>query len=119
MRNFNRPAPTPSGSPSVSIRHLNTHPPETLTEIILPYQYRSSPAIAPSPLRHCAAFDEGGIPIAPVSARVGPVYEPSEAVPLPGMQTAHSFQAAPAHCRTSCAESARPEVRPSILQACL
>ncbi|KAG8762901.1 hypothetical protein FRC12_008800 [Ceratobasidium sp. 428] len=83
-----------------------------------------STAIAPSPLRHCAAFGEGGIPVpvAPALARVGPVYEPSEAVPLPGMQTAHSFQnptATPAHCHTSCAESARPEVRPPILQACL
>ncbi|KAG8680027.1 hypothetical protein FRC09_018536, partial [Ceratobasidium sp. 395] len=49
-------------------------------------------ALAPSPLRHCAAFDEGGIPFAPVSARVGPVYEPSEAVPRPGMQSSQSFQ---------------------------
>ncbi|KAG8724501.1 hypothetical protein FRC09_017934 [Ceratobasidium sp. 395] len=39
--------------------------------------------------RATAAFDEGG---APVSARVGLAYEPSEAVPRPGMQPSQPFQ---------------------------
>ncbi|KAG8751362.1 hypothetical protein FRC12_012479 [Ceratobasidium sp. 428] len=99
---------TPRGPTSASVRRSNTHPrtknpysgrrskhslnhakiqrSRSLTDI------HATSALAPSPLRHCAAFDEGGIPIAPVSARVGPVYEPSEAVPRPGMQSSQSFQ---------------------------
>ncbi|KAG8793946.1 hypothetical protein FRC12_001092 [Ceratobasidium sp. 428] len=55
---------------------------------------RATSALNLLPLWHCAAFDEGGIPVpvAPASAHVGPVYESSEAVPRPGMQTAQSFQ---------------------------
>ncbi|KAG9113679.1 hypothetical protein FRC07_007735, partial [Ceratobasidium sp. 392] len=51
----------------------------------------ASSALAPSPLRNCAAFDEAGAPLPPVSARVGPVYESSEAVPRPGMQHTQSY----------------------------
>ncbi|KAG9103541.1 hypothetical protein FRC07_009970, partial [Ceratobasidium sp. 392] len=98
---------TPRGPTSASIRRSNTYPrskhpysgrrskhnhshpkiqrSRSLTDI------HASSALAPSPLRNCAAFDEAGAPLPPVSARVGPVYESSEAVPRPGMQHTQSY----------------------------
>ncbi|KAG8706129.1 hypothetical protein FRC08_001264 [Ceratobasidium sp. 394] len=94
---------TPRGVASAPIRRSNTHPrskppysvrrpkhhpkmqrSRSLTDI------HSSSALAPSPLCNCAAYDEAGVPV-PVSARVGPVYEPLEAVPRPGMHTSQSM----------------------------
>ncbi|KAG8696908.1 hypothetical protein FRC08_006850 [Ceratobasidium sp. 394] len=93
---------TPHAVASASVRRSNTHPrskhpysihrpkhskiqrSRLLTDI------HSSSALAPSPLRNCAAYDESGVPV-PVSARVGPVYESLEAVPRPGMQTNQSM----------------------------
>ncbi|KAG9087544.1 hypothetical protein FRC07_012791, partial [Ceratobasidium sp. 392] len=71
----------------IPIRALNTLIPcsRSLTDI------HALSALAPSPLRNCAAFDEAGAPLPPVSARVGPVYESSEAVPRPGMQHTQSY----------------------------
>jgi len=77
-----------SASPGVKRRlHITIPKPSrsrSLTDI------QSSSALAPSPLRRCAAYDEAGLPV-PVSARVGPMYEPLEAVPRPGMQTTQSM----------------------------
>ncbi|KAG8715552.1 hypothetical protein FRC08_010466 [Ceratobasidium sp. 394] len=93
---------TPRGVASVSVRRSNIHPrskhpcsirrpkhskiqhSRSLTDI------HTSSALAPSPLRNCAAYDEVGA-LVPVSARVGPVYEPLEAVPRPGMHTSPSM----------------------------
>ncbi|KAG9120924.1 hypothetical protein FRC07_003338 [Ceratobasidium sp. 392] len=53
----------------------------------------ASSALAPSPLRNCAAFDEAGAPLPPswlVSDQLQ-VYEFSEAVPRPSMQTSQFY----------------------------
>ncbi|KAG8769259.1 hypothetical protein FRC12_005074, partial [Ceratobasidium sp. 428] len=96
------------GPSSFSVRHSNTHP-----RSINPYLGRrpkhsldhtkiqrsrsltdihATSALAPSPLYHRRAFNEGetSVPVAPALAPVGPVYyKPSEAVPQPGVQTSH------------------------------
>ncbi|KAG8705171.1 alpha-tubulin [Ceratobasidium sp. 394] len=71
----------PAGENAIPIAKIRSR---SLTDI------HSSSALAPSPLRNCAAYDESGVPV-PVSARVGSVYEPLEAVPVPGMHTTQSM----------------------------
>ncbi|KAG8767053.1 hypothetical protein FRC12_006470 [Ceratobasidium sp. 428] len=74
---------------STLARGYGNHGSRSLTDI------HATSALAPSPLHHRAVFNEGetSVPVAPASAPVGPVYyEPSEAVPQPGMQTSRFFQ---------------------------
>ncbi|KAG9077325.1 hypothetical protein FS749_010802, partial [Ceratobasidium sp. UAMH 11750] len=67
-----------SASPGVKRRLHITIPKNPCARSRSLTDIHSSSALAPSPLRNCAAYDEAGVPV-PVSARVGPVYEPLEA----------------------------------------
>ncbi|KAG8775728.1 hypothetical protein FRC12_001300 [Ceratobasidium sp. 428] len=71
---------------STLVRDHGNHQLRSLTDI------HATSALTPSLLYHRRAFNEGetSFPVAPASAPVGPVYyEPSEAVPQPGVQTSH------------------------------
>ncbi|KAG8790711.1 hypothetical protein FRC12_011216 [Ceratobasidium sp. 428] len=60
----------PGRRPKHSLTRAKIQRSRSLTDI------HATCALAPSPLRHCAAFDEGGmpVPVAPASAHVGPLY---------------------------------------------